>query len=110
MYVLFPKTYVMDFLIAEVLLPVVLPLSLTRELCKADDITLDALEEAKITFIRSSYEEVQFVEELARCRAPSLKKLVIDCERRSDDGPLTKEKQEVCRMFPADVEVKFNVT
>ncbi|XP_022682947.1 uncharacterized protein LOC101785009 isoform X1 [Setaria italica] len=80
------------------------------ESCKADDITLDALEEAKITFIRSSYEEVQFVEQLAGCHAPSLKKLVINCERWSD-GPPTKEIQEkVCRMFLPDVEVKFNVT
>ncbi|RLN22594.1 F-box protein [Panicum miliaceum] len=77
---------------------------------KADDITLDALEEAKITSIRSSNEEVQFVEQLARCHAPSLKKVVINCERCSD-GPPTQELQEkISRMFYPDVDVKFNVT
>jgi hypothetical protein len=75
----------------------------------ADDITLDALEEAKITFIRSSNEEVQFMEQLARCHAPSLKKVVINCERCSD-GPPTQELQEqISRMFYPDVDVKFNV-
>ena len=62
----------------------------------------------KITFIRNSYGQVQFVEELARGHAPSLKKLVINCDLWSDGS--TQELQEkVGRMFDPDVIVKCNV-
>ncbi|XP_066308979.1 F-box/FBD/LRR-repeat protein At5g22660-like isoform X2 [Miscanthus floridulus] len=78
------------------------------ESCKADGITLESLEEVKITFIRNSYGQVQFVEELARGHAPSLKKLVINCDLWSDGS--TQELQEkVGRMFDPDVIVECNV-
>ncbi|KAJ1283966.1 hypothetical protein BS78_03G168100 [Paspalum vaginatum] len=78
------------------------------ESCKADGITLDSLEEVKITFITSSYKGMELLEQLARCHAPSLKRSVINCELFRD-GPETKELEEVCRMFCPDIIVKFNV-
>ncbi|KAF8696591.1 hypothetical protein HU200_036201 [Digitaria exilis] len=75
---------------------------------KADGIILDALEEVKITLIRSSCEEVEFVEQLAKCHAPSLKKLAINCEW--SDSPTKEIQEKVCRMFNPDVDVKFNVS
>ncbi|WVZ70170.1 hypothetical protein U9M48_018857 [Paspalum notatum var. saurae] len=78
------------------------------ESCKADGITLDSLEEVKITFVRSSYQGMEFLEQLARCHAPSLKTLVINCELFRD-GRKTKELEEVCRMFYPDIVVRFSV-
>lgn len=69
---------------------------------KADGIILESLEEVKITLIRHCYGQVQFVEELARCHAPSLKKLVVN-------SPTKGLQEMVAGMFDPDVTVKCNV-
>ena len=48
------------------------------------------------------------MEELARCHAPSLKKLVINCVLWSD-GSTNELQDKVGRMFDPDVIVKCNV-
>lgn len=72
------------------------------QIFKADGIILESLEEVKITFIRHCYGQVQFVEEFARCHAPSLKKLVVN-------SPTKGLQEMVGGLFDPDVTVKCNV-
>jgi hypothetical protein len=58
---------------------------------RIDDVSLNSLEELKLTSYTSSYGQVKFVEYLFRCNAPILRRLVIN-NMISSDPSLTKER------------------
>ncbi|TVT97162.1 hypothetical protein EJB05_11964, partial [Eragrostis curvula] len=77
---------------------------------KIDDITLGSLEEVEINNFTSSQEELEFVEQLSRCNAAVLKKIVI-CYTRWPRTPLTKEMCEKVRsMCRSNLKFEFYVT
>ncbi|CAO2142134.1 unnamed protein product [Urochloa humidicola] len=76
-----------------------------------DDISLNSLEEVEITSYTNSHEVLEFVEQLSRCNAAVLKKVVM--KYRMDSSaipPPTKEVHEKVRsMFQPNIEVDFYV-
>ncbi|KAL6657892.1 hypothetical protein ACP70R_005672 [Stipagrostis hirtigluma subsp. patula] len=76
---------------------------------KSDNIALHSLEEVEIKYFSGSHEEVEFVEQLSRCTAAVLKKLIIDYTVYPA-SPLTKEMCEEVRSkcYP-NVKVEFFV-
>ncbi|CAL4980446.1 unnamed protein product [Urochloa decumbens] len=80
----------------------------SEESHKIDDIFLNSLEEVEITSYTSSHEILEFVEQLSRCSATILKKVVM--KYRLNSPPLTKEVSEKIRsLFQPKIEVNFYV-
>jgi hypothetical protein len=76
---------------------------------RIDDVSLNSLEELKLTSYTSSYGQVKFVEYLFRCNAPILRRLVIN-NMISSDPSLTKETCEKIRSIcHPNIEVVFYV-
>ncbi|CAL4987229.1 unnamed protein product [Urochloa decumbens] len=76
---------------------------------KIDDIILNSLEEVEITSYANSHEVLEFVEQLSRCSATILKKVVMKY-RLNSPPPLTKEVREKIRnLFQPKIEVNFYV-
>ncbi|CAL4987232.1 unnamed protein product [Urochloa decumbens] len=74
-----------------------------------DDISLHSLEQLEITSHTSSHEVFELVEQLSKCNAPILKKVVMKY-RMSSPPPPTKEVREKIRsMFLPNIEVDFYV-
>ncbi|CAL4983844.1 unnamed protein product [Urochloa decumbens] len=78
---------------------------------RIDDINLSSLEVVEISSFTSSHEELDFLEQLSRCSATSLRKLVINYNKKRSRTPLeTKEAcQKIRSMYPPNVEVEFYV-
>ncbi|CAL4992280.1 unnamed protein product [Urochloa decumbens] len=76
-----------------------------------DDINLSSLEVVEISLFTGSHEQLEFLEQLSRCSATSLKKLVVNYKKKRPHAPL--ETKEVCEkirsMYPPNVEVEFYV-
>nr|CAB3490136.1 unnamed protein product [Digitaria exilis] len=79
---------------------------------RIDDISLNSLEEVEITSYTSSQNVLEFVEQLSRCSAAQLKKVVMKHKMKKikPAPPPTKEAREkICRMFQPNIEVEFYV-
>ncbi|TVU50183.1 hypothetical protein EJB05_01545, partial [Eragrostis curvula] len=80
------------------------------ENCRLDDITLGSLEEVEISYFTTSEEELEFVEQLSRCNAAVLKKIVIYYTWRPNHTPLTKESCDKVRSkCSSNLKVEFYV-
>ncbi|TVU38591.1 hypothetical protein EJB05_11973 [Eragrostis curvula] len=78
--------------------------------CKIPDITLRSLEEVEISNFTSSPEELKFVEQLSRCNAAVLKRIIIRYTRWPHT-PLTKDVCEKVRSkCRANLDVEFYVS
>ena len=78
---------------------------------RVDVITLSSLEEVTICSHSKSYEELEFVQQLSKCNARSLKKLVTvhDNERFRVHVESNEVTEKIRSFYPPNVKVEFYV-
>ncbi|CAL4992297.1 unnamed protein product [Urochloa decumbens] len=72
-----------------------------------DDISLHSLEEVEITSHTSSHEVFELVEQLSKCNAPILKKVVMKYRMNSPPPPTKEVREKIRSMFPPNIDVDF---
>ena len=76
---------------------------------RIDDISLNSLEEVEITSDTSYHGALEFVEQLSRCNAAVLKKVVLKYMTDSAPPPAKEVCEKIRGMWQPNIEVEFYV-